>query len=81
MTGTDCCILIFSKFLAIINVRSDIKEQACLHQKALLLRIGGLFLRCCDSSVGARRQLLRLSANRLTSDQLVRVLDPPKVGR
>lgn len=43
MTGTDCCILIFSKFLAIINVRSDIKEQACLHQKALLLRIGGLF--------------------------------------
>lgn len=45
MPGTDCCILIFSKFLAIINVRSDIKEQACLHQKALLLRIGGLFLR------------------------------------
>ncbi len=44
------------------------------HQKALLFAVGGLFLRCCDSSVGARRQLLGLSPNRLASDRLVKAL-------
>ncbi|WP_306462006.1 hypothetical protein, partial [Klebsiella pneumoniae] len=64
-----------------INVRSDIKNKAYLHQKALLLRIGGLFFALLRLSVGARRQLLQLSANRLASDQIVLILFPQEVVR
>ncbi|EOI6534157.1 hypothetical protein [Enterococcus faecalis] len=37
-------------------------------------------MRCCDFSVGAKRQLLGLSTNRLANDQLAKVLAPQVVN-
>ena len=62
-------------------MRSDIKEQACLHQKALLFSVGGLFYTVAISALELEKQLHRLSANRLANDQLAKVLNPQKVGR
>lgn len=34
-----------------MSVRNEISLKLQLQQKSLLLRIGGIFLRCCDSVV------------------------------
>jgi len=62
-------------------VRSDIKNKAYLHQKALLFSVGGLFYTVAISALELEKQLHRLSANRLANDQLAKVLNPQKVGR
>lgn len=70
--GNNCVIII---------LRNEISSTAFLHQKAPPMPVGGAFFSLMRLQRWSWRQLLQLSANRPTNDQLAKVPDPPKVER